>query len=120
MALRRTLRRRAGSRLRLAALDGRQLDRSLRLVLPRSTWELEEWGRRLGNCLADYRSSAVAGRSIIIGVEASGRLRYCIELNNRLSIRQFLGPRNHIPDPQDEAVVLAALASVIAPRPGLP
>lgn len=94
---------------RLAPLDGARLDRSLRLVLPRSTRELSAWGTRLANCLGGYRSAAVSGRSVIVGVEASDRLAYCIELTPTLTVRQFLGKRNHAPDPEDEAVVLAAL-----------
>lgn len=95
---------------RLAPLDGAHLDRSLRLVLPRSTWELAAWGTRLQNCLGDYCASALAGRSLIVGVERSGRLTYCVELTADFRVRQFVGHRNRPPTAADETVVLAALA----------
>jgi len=101
---------------RLAPLDGAHLDRCLRLVLPRSTQELTAWGSRLDNCLGAYRSAALAGQSLIIGVEADGRLEYCVELTPSLGVRQFLGRRNRPPTPEDEAVVLAALSAALTSR----
>jgi len=105
---------------RLSPLDGARLDRSLRLVLPRSARELVAWGTRLDNCLGGYRAAALSGRSLIVGVEADDRLEYCVELTPNLAVRQFLGRRNRPPTPEDEAVVLAAIAAAsMRRRPAL-
>ncbi len=81
----------------------------LRLVLPRTVGEIVEWGRRLRNCLGDYPAAAVSGQSVLLGVERSDRLVYCLELTSEGAIRQFLGPANRAVRSADAAVVVQAL-----------
>jgi hypothetical protein len=77
----------------IQALDHAELG-GLRLVLPRTTYELTVWGQLLANCLGSFGPAAAAGLSWLIGVEVGERLAYCLELSANRSVRQFLGPRN--------------------------
>jgi len=85
---------------------------ALRIVLPRTTMELVAWGHLLGNCLASYAPAAVAGRSLLIGVEAEGRLVYCLELTPGRRARQFLAARNRQVPRRHAEQVLARLAAL--------
>jgi hypothetical protein len=77
----------------IQALDHTELG-GLRLVLPRTTYELTVWGQLLANCVGSFGPAAAAGLSWLIGVEVGERLAYCLELSANRSVRQFLGPRN--------------------------
>jgi hypothetical protein len=77
----------------IQALDHTELG-GLRLVLPRTTYELTVWGQLLANCIGSFGLAAAAGLSWLIGVEVGERLAYCLELSANRSVRQFLGPRN--------------------------
>ncbi len=78
----------------VAALHGIEVGADLRLVLPRTSDELVAWGRRLRSCIGSFGAAVAAGRSVLIGVEASGALSYCREVAPDGSVRQFLGERN--------------------------
>lgn len=94
------------------AIDNVCLEDGLSLQVPRSTAELEAWGRRLGNCLGSYGRAVASGRSLIVGVELHGVLTYCLEVAPNRSIRQFLGIRNRPVPPTHSAIVCTYLASI--------
>jgi len=71
----------------------------MRLVLPRSPAELSVWGHRLRNCIGSYGEAVAAERSLLVGVEMVGELRFCLEVSPAGAVRQFLGDRNRmVPD----------------------
>jgi hypothetical protein len=79
---------------RAAALHGVEVGDGLRIVLPRSTDELAEWGRALRNCVGSFGPAVAAGRSLLFGVEVHDVLAYCLEIAPDGGVRQFLGERN--------------------------
>lgn len=93
----------------IQALDHADLG-DMRLVLPRTTYELTLWGQLLGNCLGSFGPAAAAGFSWLVGVEANGRLAYCLELSPDRSVRQFLASRNRPVPPDHARKVLEHLA----------
>jgi hypothetical protein len=96
----------------LARLDRVALGSRLRLVLPRTGVELEEWGRRLRNCIGSFAAAAAAGSSFMVGVEVEDRLAYCLEMSDGFVIRQFLGTANAVVPVGDARRVLGHLAVV--------
>jgi hypothetical protein len=85
----------------IQALDHTDLE-GLRLVLPRTTYELTVWGQLMGNCLGSFGTAAAAGLSWLIGAETGERLAYCLELSSNRVVRQFLASRNR-PVPRHHA-----------------
>ncbi len=92
------------------ALDGRRAG-DLAFVVPRTVGDLERWGRLLSNCLADFASATVTGRSVLVGVLRASRLVYVIELTPTGSIRQFCGRANRRPTERDHRTVVEAMAA---------
>lgn len=91
-------------------LHGAPAGPRLRLALPRSVHEIRVWGQRLHNCLGTYAGAAVAGESLLIGVERLDVLTYCAEVNpRRRTLRQLLGPYNRSVSPVDAVAVCAVL-----------
>jgi hypothetical protein len=103
---------RPGDRLvpssRLRALDGSSVG-DLTFVLPHAEGDLHRWGRLLSNCLADFGTAALTGRSLIIGVQRHNQLTYAVELTPAGVIRQFSGRRNRPPRNEDLCRVIDAL-----------
>jgi hypothetical protein len=95
-----------------SVIDDVCLADGLSLHVPRSTAELEAWGRRMGNCLGSYGRAVTSGRSLIVGVELNGILTYCLEVAPNRSIRQFLGNRNRPVPPAHSAIVCTHLVAV--------
>ena len=62
---------------RLRSVDRAEVG-DLRIVLPRTAVELNEWATRLGNCLASFVPAVSQGACYVIGVEYLGRLTYCL------------------------------------------
>jgi hypothetical protein len=93
---------------RLRALDGSSVG-DLTFVLPHAEGDLHRWGRLLSNCLADFGSAALTGRSIIVGVQRRNQLTYAVELTPAGVIRQFSGRRNRPPRNEDLCAVIDAL-----------
>ncbi|MGO9658440.1 MAG: hypothetical protein ACLQVK_13055 [Acidimicrobiales bacterium] len=85
----------------IQGLDHTDLE-GLRLVLPRTTYELTVWGQLMGNCLGSFGPAAAAGLSWLIGAETGERLVYCLELSPNRVVRQFLACRNR-PVPRHHA-----------------
>lgn len=94
---------------RFLPLDGASRG-DLELALPHSVSDLTRWGRLLSNCLGDFASAAVFGRSVIVGVRRSNLLTYAVELTSAGVIRQFCGPANRAPRPVDRRDVIRLLA----------
>ncbi len=96
------------------AIDGKQLDHNLTLVLPKIERNLVEWGDELSHCVGSYGSSVIAGRSLILGVLHNGVIKYTLEINPRSwSINQFYGKRNSQPEVDHHLAVNAALYPIL-------
>ncbi|MCX7621324.1 MAG: hypothetical protein N2037_10835 [Acidimicrobiales bacterium] len=95
----------------LVRLQGASLGDSLTLALPRTTAELESWGRALNNCLGSFGPAVASAASWLVGVRVRGRLRYVAEVTPTTGcIRQFLGHGNHQVPRHVAAPVVEALA----------
>ncbi len=90
-------------------LDGLTLG-DLTLVLPHTAGDLTRWGRLLSNCLGDFGPAAVAGRTLIVGVQRANRLVQAVEVTSDGRIRQFCGMANRAPRDGDRRSVVRALA----------
>ena len=90
-------------------LDGLTLA-DLTLVLPHTAGDLTRWGRLLSNCLGDFGPAAVAGRTLIVGVQRANRLVQAVEVTSDGRIRQFCGMANRAPRDGDRRSVVRALA----------
>ena len=105
----------------VSTLAGREVtgngDR-LRFVVPRTAAELAEWGRRLHNCVGGFGPAVHEGRSWLLGVEADGRLAYCIEVRPGGDIRQFHAAHNRPVPRRDALAVVHALAVAGIVDPG--
>lgn len=53
---------------------------TFKLVLPKDTETIVEWGQKLHNCIASYADRMVAGKTLLVGVEKDGVLSYTMEL----------------------------------------
>lgn len=98
----------------VAALAGREVAGAqgrLRFLVPRTAAELAEWGRRLHNCVGGFATAVHEGRSWLLGIESGDCLAYCIEVNPRGTIRQFLGEHNRQVPRGDALAVVEALAA---------
>lgn len=84
----------------------------LHLVVPTSKVELQQWARRLHNCLADYAPAMAIGRCWLVGVELDERLIGCVEVRPRQrTIRQATGMLNQALPCEVLDEVVAALTS---------
>lgn len=92
----------------LQRLDGSVVS-GLKLVLPRTAGDLDRWGRIMSNCLGDFASAAVTGRSVIIGVERANRLDFAVEMTAAGTVRQFCGRANRAPGPAVRRSVVSLL-----------
>lgn len=63
----------------------------------------------MSNCLGDFATEVVTGRSSIVGIERGRRLAYAIEVTNSGEIRQFNGRANRIPNKKDRVPIITAL-----------
>ena len=102
----------------VARLHGARIAPHLRLVLPRTVSEPQTWGHRLHNCLGTYGAAAVAGRSVLIGVERGDVLAYCAEVTPGTGrVRQLLASHNRAVPRADADLIVTALrrAGMVAP-----
>jgi len=83
----------------------------LTFVVPRTAGDLQRWSRMLSNCLDGYAPAMAAGRTVILGVQRDGVLRYALEIAPGAVVRQFVGPANRPPEDHIRRTVLAALAA---------
>lgn len=90
-------------------LDGHRVG-DLTLVLPHTAGDLIRWGRLLSSCLGDFGPAAVAGRTLIVGVQRSNALLLAVEVTPDGRIRQFCGVANRAPRDRDRRAVVRALA----------
>lgn len=61
------------------ALDGLEFD-GMKLIVPRNTLKLAEWGAELKNCIASYDYKAVDKIVLLVGIEKDGKITYAMEL----------------------------------------
>ena len=82
------------------AIDGDTVD-GMRILIPKTNYELIEWGTQMSNCIGSYGHSS----NILVGIEREGALKYCIEISNG-RIWQFLARFNQDPDEKDKETII--------------
>lgn len=60
------------------ALDGKTC-KNYKLIIPKSSLELVEWGEKLHNCIASYQDRVTRGETIVAGVEVDGEIKYALQ-----------------------------------------
>jgi hypothetical protein len=63
---------------------------NMQLVVPKTNYELIEWGNKMSNCIASY---ARRSSSELLGIKENGELKYCIEIHNN-TVMQFKAKYN--------------------------
>lgn len=93
------------------AIDGVVLEGGLRLVIPKTSFQLVAWGQKMSNCIGGYgrQVNSSKGKQWLLGVYKNDMLTYNIEIEGK-DIRQFWGARNSSADPKDKVTVLKFLA----------
>lgn len=86
---------------KLAAIDGQEID-GLKIVVPKTSVELREWGKLMHNCIGGYVNNVKHKNDLkLLGIEKDGKLVYNISVSDKI-IQQFLGPCNSKPEEQDK------------------
>ena len=88
-----------------------------RLVAPRTTADLDRWGRLLRSCVGSFGEAVATRRSTVIGSFREDRLVHCIELTPDRTIRQFLGHANRPPAHAARLAIVDALVRAGAIEP---
>lgn len=73
------------------------VDKTWRIILPKSTSDLKLWGILLHHCVGAYGPAIKSGRSIILAVELKGAIAYTVEMcpsGQFWECNQFLGLKN--------------------------
>jgi hypothetical protein len=87
-----------------------------RIVAPRTTYDLIDWGQDMNNCIGGYGYAASTGTSLLYGVYQGSTLLGNMEINPKNGdIRQLLGKHNA--PVADKACVEAVHAAVKAQWP---
>lgn len=76
-------------------LDGTQVE-DLKIIIPKTHYELIEWGNRQHHCIASYAKSMRDGHCLLLGIERNGELLYNLEIRDH-KVEQFRGKNNSIP-----------------------
>jgi hypothetical protein len=63
----------------LLSIDGIEID-EYTIVVPKTRYELIEWGNIMSNCIASYANSMLSGYCSLFGVKENGKLVYNIML----------------------------------------
>jgi hypothetical protein len=84
-------------------LDGEEVE-DMVLRVPKTNYELIEWGQRMSNCIASYSRRT----SKLVGVERKGELTYCVEIHDG-RVNQFLGKYNQDPNASDRTAIVKFL-----------
>ncbi len=83
------------------------------LRLPVDPAQLQEWGARLSNCLADFRAAIIIRQALVMGIFINGQLRGAVQVNPATrEIVQLSGSRNRQLPPAVELQVLGLLRSL--------
>lgn len=90
-------------------LDGKSAD-GIRLVHPKSTHELIDWGRDMHNCIGGYDREALSGRSVLFAVMRGDEMIGNMELTPKGSIRQLVGDYNRSLDARVRNTVMSLVA----------
>jgi len=67
------------------------------IIVPKTKYELLEWGQKLNNCIASYHDSFNKKRTIILGIKDGNDIKYNIEIQSN-KIQQFKEDRNRTAD----------------------
>lgn len=89
-----------------AKIDGAELENGIKIILPKITTDLIEWGANLHFCLgaSHYQKSAADGEELLFAIYKQEVLSYCIQVTyNR--IIQFRGKHNSAPNETDYKIV---------------
>lgn len=90
-------------------LDGKSAD-GIRLVHPKTTHELIDWGRDMHNCIGGYDREAMSGRSVLFAVMRGDEMIGNMELTPKGSIRQLVGDYNRPLDARVRNTVMSLVA----------
>lgn len=82
-------------------------------ILPKTTFDLVTWRQKLNICVGAYQNKVVSKESYILGIESQGELIYCIEINSKSEIWQFVGKFNSTPKKEDYELVCQALKPIL-------
>jgi len=98
-----------------APLDGQVVPRTdLRLVTPKETETLEDWGNAMDNCIGSYGAVAVDHRSYLLGVYRGSELLANAELLPNGTLRQLFGRfKQPLEASRDKAVSEAILSKAL-------
>jgi hypothetical protein len=91
----------------LKAVDGKFVA-DLEIVVPKSKFELIDWGTRLNNCIASYAKMFANRETILLGIKRNGSIMFNVEIRNK-EIVQFMGNYNTPENGVDRVAVENAL-----------
>jgi hypothetical protein len=77
---------------KLQKIDGTLIGSEI-ITVPKTKYELIEWGEKMNNCIGSYHSEVNSQRTIILGVKEGNEIKYNIEIRGGY-ISQFVKNRN--------------------------
>lgn len=80
-----------------------------RIVAPKDTWELAEWGETFSNCISGYGYAAIAQTSLLYAVYRGAEMVANMELTPKGDIKQLLGKYNSGVDAEIQDAVYDAI-----------
>lgn len=77
----------------------------MRIVVPKTSYELVEWGARMRNCIASYAKLVNGKQRFLLGISERSELKYNLEINNQ-TVVQFKGAGNSTPNQDDKKLIV--------------
>ncbi len=91
----------------------RQRSGEVELRLPEDPAQLQEWGIKLSNCLADFRAAIITRQALVLGVFIDGQIRGAVQVNPaHREVVQLWGARNRRLPAEVELHVVGLLRSL--------
>lgn len=90
---------------RCEELERLSISDSMRLVFPKSKFDLVQWGQKLSNCIASYSDRALKESCLLIGIVKDEKLTYTLEVGDDGSLRQFRAKHNGSAPKEDQEAV---------------
>jgi hypothetical protein len=87
----------------MVKLDGAEVA-GMTIRIPKTNYELIEWGQYMHHCIAGYASSMKDNQCLLLGIEKDSVLTYNVEIRNNRVV-QFRGKFNASPDINDKLFV---------------
>lgn len=82
---------------------------NLKIVIPKTNYELAEWSQVMSNCIHSYGQRVRKGQCLVMAIcDDKGKMLYNIEITGE-SIRQFNGYQNGAPNSGHKAKILDLL-----------